>query len=72
MTVYADLAASVGNTPLVRLERISGRGGAEIVAKLESANPLGSVKDRIAVAMIDAAQEQGLVNAGTTLACTAK
>ena len=67
MTIYADLSKSVGNTPLVRLSRIGADCGAEILAKLESANPLGSVKDRIGVAMIDAAEADGLVDNDTTI-----
>lgn len=61
MRIYANLAESVGNTPLVRLGRIGAGCAAEIVAKLESSNPLGSVKDRIAVAMLDAAEADGLL-----------
>lgn len=67
MRIFKDLSRSVGNTPLVRLKRIAAEGGAEILAKLESANPLGSVKDRIAVAMIDAAEKDGLLNPDTTI-----
>lgn len=67
MRIFEDLSRSVGNTPLVRLKRIAAEGGAEILAKLESANPLGSVKDRIAVAMIDAAEKDGLLNPDTTI-----
>lgn len=50
-----------GNTPLVRLNKISDESGAEVLAKLEYFNPLGSVKDRIGFAMIQAAEEQGLL-----------
>ncbi|MGB5685503.1 MAG: pyridoxal-phosphate dependent enzyme, partial [Candidatus Electrothrix sp.] len=67
MRIYANLAESVGNTPLVRLGRIGVGCAAEIVAKLESANPLGSVKDRIAVAMLDAAEADGLLTPKTTV-----
>ncbi len=67
MTVFTDLAASVGNTPLVRLSRLGSGCGAELIAKVESANPLGSVKDRIAVAMIEAAEKEGLVSPDTTV-----
>jgi cysteine synthase len=59
----ADL---IGNTPLVRLERIAPDCGAELVAKLEVGNPAGSVKDRIGVAMIDAAEAAGEIEPGTT------
>ena len=67
MQIYANLAESVGNTPLVRLGRIGEGCAAEIVAKLESSNPLGSVKDRIAVAMLDAAEADGLLTPKTTV-----
>ena len=67
MQIYANLAESVGKTPLVRLGRIWVDCSAEIVAKLESANPLGSVKDRIAVAMLDAAEADGLLTPKTTV-----
>ena len=56
----------IGNTPLVRLNRIN-EGDAEIIAKLESFNPLSSVKDRIGVAMIEYGEEQGLINKDTVL-----
>jgi cysteine synthase A len=57
----------VGNTPLVRLGRIVPDGSAEIVAKLESFNPGGSVKDRIALAMIEDAEKRGLLKPGATI-----
>ena len=56
----------IGNTPLVKLNRIN-EGDAEIIAKLESFNPLSSVKDRIGVAMIEYGEEQGLINEDTVL-----
>ena len=56
----------IGNTPLVRLNRIN-EGDAEIIAKLESFNPLSSVKDRIGVAMIEYGEEHGLINKDTIL-----
>ncbi len=62
-----DISRCVGRTPLVRLARFGGADGAEILAKLESANPLSSVKDRIAVAMIDAAEEAGMLGPGVTV-----
>ena len=67
MQIFENLPLSVGNTPLVRLSRIGGDSNAEILAKLEAANPLGSVKDRIAVAMVDAAETDGLVTPGATI-----
>ncbi len=67
MQIYANLAESVGNTPLVRLGKVGAGCAAEIVAKLESSNPLSSVKDRIAVAMLDAAEAEGLLTSKTTV-----
>lgn len=67
MQIFENLARSVGNTPLVRLSKIGADCKAEVLAKLESANPLGSVKDRIAVAMLDAAEADGLLAPGTTI-----
>ena len=57
----------IGGTPLVRLSRIAPEGGAEILGKLESLNPAGSVKDRIALAMIEAAEDDGLIKPGDTI-----
>jgi len=54
----------IGNTPLVRLARVSAPGAAEVLGKLESQNPGGSVKDRVALSMIEAAEEQGLLRPG--------
>ncbi|MDI6776942.1 MAG: cysteine synthase A [Syntrophales bacterium] len=62
-----DITELVGNTPLVRLNRITKGTNAEVVAKLESFNPCGSVKDRIGVAMIEAAEKEGLINKGTAI-----
>jgi cysteine synthase A len=64
--VFEDIAAAVGYTPLVRLNRL-GSGKATILAKLESKNPAASVKDRIAKYMIEAAREQGQLKPGTTI-----
>ncbi|UCE98542.1 MAG: cysteine synthase A [Dehalococcoidia bacterium] len=57
----------IGNTPLVRLQRINKGTKADIVAKLESFNPLGSIKDRIGVAMIVDAEEKGLIHENTVI-----
>ena len=62
-----DCAELVGNTPLVRLNRITGGAKAEVVAKLESFNPVGSVKDRIGMAMIADAEEKGLIDRDTVI-----
>ena len=58
---------SVGNTPLLTLTTISPAGGARVLCKQESRNPTGSVKCRIAVSMIETAEQQGLINKGSTI-----
>jgi cysteine synthase len=65
--VAGDITALVGGTPLVRLRRVTEGVDAEVVAKLESFNPAHSVKDRIGVAMIDAAEEAGLIGPDTII-----
>ena len=67
MRIAEDITQLVGNTPLVRLRRVSEGAGAEVVAKLESFNPAASVKDRIGVAMIDAAERAGLIGPDTII-----
>jgi len=62
-----DITLSVGNTPLVRLKNMSREMGVNLMGKMESGNPLGCVKDRIAVSMIDAAERDGLLTASTTI-----
>ncbi len=69
---HTDLIADsvldlVGNTPLVRLHRVAPAGGAEILGKLEAANPAGSVKDRIALSMVEAAEREGRLQPGATI-----
>jgi len=59
--IYDDITKTVGNTPLVRMNTISAGLEATILAKLESFNPLASVKDRIGVSMIEAAEREGLI-----------
>ncbi len=65
--IARDSTELIGNTPLVRLNRIAEKVQAEVVAKLESFNPAGSIKDRIGVAMILAAEEQDLINEDTVI-----
>lgn len=62
MNIYEDITKTIGRTPLVRLNRITGGLKAQVVVKLESFNPLSSVKDRIGVAMIDDAERRGILN----------
>ncbi len=64
---YGDIVQAIGNTPLVELKRLSPRPGVRIWAKLESHNPTGSVKDRVARAMIEDAEERGLISPGQTI-----
>lgn len=62
-----DITETIGNTPLVRLNKLTKDSKAEVVVKLESFNPLSSVKDRIGVAMIEAGEKTGAINADTIL-----
>ncbi len=65
--IARDSTELIGNTPLVRLNRVTDGAQAEVVAKLESFNPIHSVKDRIGVAMIVAGEEAGVIKKGTVL-----
>ncbi len=65
MKIFEDITAAIGNTPLVRLSRLHPPGN--LVAKLESSNPGGSIKDRIAIVMIDQAEADGLLESGGTI-----
>ena len=67
MPIHDDVTAIVGNTPLVRINRLSAGAGAAIAAKLEFQNPAGSVKDRIGVAIVDAAERSGQLKPGGTI-----
>ena len=64
--VFEDITATIGATPLVKIKRM-GTSDANILAKLESFNPCGSVKDRIAISMIEAAEKEGLLNHETVV-----
>lgn len=65
--IYDDITQTVGNTPLVRLNRLTQGLAATVLVKLESANPLSSVKDRIGVAMIEAAEKAGKLKPGSVI-----
>jgi cysteine synthase A len=67
MKVYDDITRTIGNTPLVRLNRITKGLQAKVIVKVESFNPMSSVKDRIAVAMIDEAEKRGLIKKDTII-----
>lgn len=64
---YGDIVQAIGNTPLVELKRLSPKPGVRLWAKLESANPTGSVKDRVARALIEDAEEKGAIRPGQTI-----
>src|SRR5438132_6109787 len=65
--IYDDITQAIGHTPLVRLRHVVGDSKAMIVAKLENFNPLWSVKDRIGVSMIDAAEADGRIHKDTVI-----
>jgi cysteine synthase len=67
MSIAEDITQLIGHTPLVRLRRVTDGAPADVVAKLESFNPAGSVKDRLGVALIDAAEEAGLIKPDTII-----
>ncbi|MFL5819736.1 MAG: PLP-dependent cysteine synthase family protein [Solirubrobacteraceae bacterium] len=64
---YGDIVQAIGNTPLVELRRLSPKPGVRLWAKLESHNPTGSVKDRVARALIEDAEERGAISPGQTI-----
>lgn len=67
MPIYNDITEAFGNTPLVRLQRVMDGAPAEVLAKIEFYNPSSSVKDRLAIAMVDAATESGVLKPGGTI-----
>jgi cysteine synthase len=67
VSIADDITQLIGNTPLVRLNRVTDGVGADVVAKLESFNPAASVKDRLGVALIDAAEEAGFLKPDTII-----
>ena len=66
-TKYASALATIGNTPLVKLQKIVPTDYAKVYVKLESYNPTGSKKDRMAIAMIEAAAKRGELRPGMTV-----
>jgi cysteine synthase len=64
---YGDIVQAIGHTPLVELKRLSPKPGVRIYAKLESYNPTGSVKDRVARSLIEDAEERGAIRPGQTI-----
>ena len=67
MKVHSDITKIVGNTPLVRINRIMDGAEAQVFAKLEFYNPTSTIKDRIGIAMIDAAEKSGELKPGGTI-----
>src|SRR5687768_6617481 len=65
--IYDNITELIGNTPLVRLNRVVPEGAAEVVVKLESFNPLSSVKDRISISMVEEAERAGEIKPGDTI-----
>jgi cysteine synthase A len=65
--IFPDAAATAGRTPLVQLSRIGRETGARLLAKLESHNPGGSIKDRLGLALIGDAEQRGILQPGTTI-----
>ncbi|MBF0585811.1 cysteine synthase A [Prosthecochloris sp. N3] len=67
MNIYDNITQTVGRTPLVRIQRLAGECSGRLLAKIESFNPLSSVKDRVGVAMIEDAERSGRIRQGTTI-----
>ena len=67
MSIMNTVLDLIGKTPMVQINKLAGDSGTQVLAKLESANPMGSVKDRIALAMIEDGEERGFVGPGSTI-----
>jgi cysteine synthase len=65
--IYSDITWTIGNTPLVRLNHMTKGLHADVVVKVESFNPMGSVKDRIGLSMVEKAEREGKIKKGTTI-----
>src|ERR671932_1010654 len=65
--IYDNVTELIGNTPMVRLHRVPDEGSAEVVVKLEAFNPLSSVKDRIAISMVNEAEKAGELKPGSVI-----
>jgi len=65
--IYSDITRTIGNTPLVRLNHITEGLHADVLVKVESFNPMGSVKDRIGLAMLEESERKGKIKEGTTI-----
>jgi cysteine synthase A len=65
--IYSDITWTIGNTPLVRLNKVTKSLHSDVLAKVESFNPMGSVKDRIGLAIIEEAEREGKIKKGTTI-----
>src|SRR6202142_880683 len=67
MRIFRDITETIGSTPLVKINRLAAGFPVTVVAKIESFNPLSSVKDRIGVSMIETAEKEGLVDKDTVI-----
>jgi cysteine synthase len=65
--IYDNITELIGNTPLVRISRVAPEGAAEVIGKMEAFNPLSSVKDRIAISMVEEAERAGEIRPGSTI-----
>lgn len=65
--IYNNITETIGNTPMIRINRIAPEGAAEVVVKMESFNPLSSIKDRIAISMVEDAERSGALKPGGTI-----